>query len=109
MLGLLGCKSIESLLAMISQLQHLTMLWLKACENLKGFLQGIASLSSLSLLGLSSYKSIQSLPTLIGQLQHLTELWLIKCEILSNFLKALQASLHYQCWAYLVVSPLNHQ
>jgi Leucine-rich repeat (LRR) protein len=71
MLNLSGYKSIESLLTMIDQLQHLFKLWLVRCGNLKEFAESITSLSSLSMLDLYGCKSIESLPTTIGQLQHL--------------------------------------
>jgi hypothetical protein len=59
-------NSIESLLTMIGQLQHLTQLWLRRCESFKK-LQNIASLFSLSMLDLFGCNSIESLSTIIRE------------------------------------------
>jgi Leucine-rich repeat (LRR) protein len=68
MLDLACCESIESLATTISQLQHLTELWLVGCKNLKELPQSIGNLSSLSMLDLFGCESIESLLTTMGEL-----------------------------------------
>jgi Leucine-rich repeat (LRR) protein len=84
---------------MIGQLQHLTNLQLKDCENLKQLPQSITSLFSLSILELSNYKFIQSLLATIGQLQHLTLLCLA-CENIKEIPQSI-ASLSSLLFFYL--------
>jgi hypothetical protein len=83
MLDLLGCNYIKSI-PTIGQLQHLTQVWLRKCENLKQLPLSIGSFSSLLMLDLFFCKSIESLPTMIGQLQHLAQLQLIHFENLKE-------------------------
>ncbi len=83
-LNLSSCKCIELLRTTISQLHHLTHLWLQECENLKKLPQSIASLFSLSILDLSYCRFIESLRIASDELKHLTKLWSWGCENLKE-------------------------
>jgi len=92
--------------------QHFRQLkWLHINSHMKQLPKSMQHLNGLIILQLQNCLNLVLIPEFVISnmtlLMHLGYGW-NNVQILRSFLKALATSLHYQCWTYLVVIPLNH-